>query len=91
MEPNPTLISLGIALVVSIPPILLALAAFWRAVKGEGKIDSMERAVNGQRDVHVRRLVQDAWDRGRVAGMQERDALYTPPPPAPQKPPLSLD
>ena len=88
MQADPTLISLGISLVITLPAILLALTALLRSIKGEGRIETMERAVNGERDRHVRALVQDAWDKGRLAGLQERDALYTPPPPPPPTPPL---
>lgn len=74
-----------VGVLTSIPAILLSLAALWRVVRGESRIATVERVVNGERDAHHRRLVQDAWDAGRRAGIAEHEALHTFPPTAPRR------
>lgn len=81
MHSDPSFNSLVIGILTSIPAILLALAALWRVVKGEARMEGIERAANGEKERLVRKLVEDAWQEGRLAGIREHSALLTPPPP----------
>ena len=89
MPPDHSFNALIIGILTSIPAILLALAALMKVVKGEGRMDRMEKKNNGEQERFIRSIIEDAWQEGRRAGIRENQALMLPPPETPppaQKP-----
>lgn len=74
--------SLIVPILATIPAILLALGALWRVIRSEARLDRVEAEQSEERASLVRKLVQDAWQEGRLAGIREYSALLTPSPPA---------
>lgn len=85
MPPDHSVNALILGFMASLPAVLLALAALWKSVRGETRVNTLEKAANGQKDRLVRDLIEDAWKEGHRAGMAEQQALYTQPPKNPGK------
>lgn len=80
MLTDPVFTAFVVAVLASLPAIILALTARKKAVVSEQKAEDARRAVNGHQEALIRRLVQDAWEEGHRAGLREHSALMQPPP-----------